>query len=58
VRNRLGMPTARGARRSISVQGAWPEYHDIAKRPWQYPAKKVRMESEIAVDCPRPSAPA
>jgi 4-amino-4-deoxy-L-arabinose transferase-like glycosyltransferase len=31
------------------VQGAWPEYHDIAKRPWQYPAKRVRMEREIAV---------
>jgi 4-amino-4-deoxy-L-arabinose transferase-like glycosyltransferase len=49
ARNHLVHADGAGRAEINIVQGAWPEYHDIAKRPWQYPAKKVRMEGEIAL---------
>ena len=41
---------AQGGRAAMNfVQGSWPEYHDMAKRPWQYQAKLAAMDRELAV---------
>jgi len=41
---------AKGGRAAMNfVEGSWPEYHDMAKRQWQYPTKLGTMNHEQAV---------